>query len=880
MKKYFLITPIVLAVLLFANPTIEFISIDKEVKSDMKILLKFKDGDIDEFKYINTLRDVKNDKLTKLFKGFGIESFKAVFKNRYNEDGILKKDILSKNNRLNLENWRQLEVATETLATKLIEKLNKNQLVEKAIIERPMIFNPHIAPNDTDYEDQWHLNNTDNTDINAEDAWDINTGRNDVIIAVCDGGIDYNHLDLDPGDRSRIIGGTDTGSNDNDPIDDLPFNDPDSYAGHGTRIAGVIGAITDNDSDVSGVMWNCQIMPIKMVGSGSLTVTYPFGAYNWNFSTTAFPSDVADGIDFATNNGADIINLSYGFPDMGYPINEVILRIPLLFDAISNAYNNDVVIVASMGNEGNGSNPTNYPAAFRHEVIAVGATDPDGNRRFSSSTGPHINVSAPGTGIVTTNRGGGTTSVSGTSFSAPIVAGVAGLIISQSRDRGFTITNDDVRHILELTADDVTGPGIGFDEETGFGRVNAFNALQLLDIPNTVQHGISYGGTSTKINTLSPWVYIGSRWGLAAGTYFQVDQYEVTKRISFETPFCDPPEVWIREKESVSMHFGNPNNGYPYAEITNVDAQGFNVKYAAYFVKYNALAQSINKWIPSHPNNTAIAYTAVGHGNLSNETGEISGPYLVCTSNKSYTLNDIPPNSTVSWTYSSNLTYVSGQGTSTLTVKGKSSYNSSGWVKATITTQNSCSNATRTKNIWVGKFNSTVVTGTAAVCPDTYYTYTAQVPGGHSSSYSYTWSYPSNWMWPYYSQNTFRIKTPMYNPEYGTVRVSITNTCGTSSYSGITVYPSYSCGYYYSYYPNPVSEELTIEAVDATTDKTLTTNTVDFSVDLYDSDKKLVKQAKNKENKITINVESLKKGTYFLHIKDKNEVLKKQIIIE
>jgi hypothetical protein len=261
------------------------------------------------------------------------------------------------------------------------------------------------------------------------------------------------------------------------------------------------------------------------------------------------------------------------------------------------------------------------------------------------------------------------------------------------------------------------------------------------------------------------------------------------------------------------------------------------------------------------------------------DLASLSGPYLVCDEITSFSVQNLPPGSTVSWSHSSKLSYVSGQNTSTYKVKASSSSTSgTGTVTATMT--NGWNSRSITKDVWVGKFNSTVVTGTAAVCPDTYYTYTAQVPGGHSSSYSYTWTYPSNWMWPYYSQNTFRIKTPMYNPEYGTVRVSILNACGTSSYSGITVYPSYNCGYYYSYYPNPVSEELTIEAVDATTDKTLTTNTIDFSIDLYDSDKKLVKQAKNKDNKITINVENLKKGVYFLHIKDKNEVLKKQILIE
>ena len=91
---------------------------------------------------------------------------------------------------------------------------------------------------------------------------------------------------------------------------------------------------------------------------------------------------------------------------MGWPINEVILRVPLLYDAVSNAYANNVVTVVAMGNEFEKGNPTNYPAAFAHEVIAVGNTDRSLNRWPTSSTGPHINVSAPGTSIWTTDRGG------------------------------------------------------------------------------------------------------------------------------------------------------------------------------------------------------------------------------------------------------------------------------------------------------------------------------------------------------------------------------------------------------------------------------------------------------------------------------------------
>jgi subtilisin family serine protease len=125
-----------------------------------------------------------------------------------------------------------------------------------AYIEYPINIKPCIVPNDAEYVRQWHLKSSynPNADIDAEQAWEINTGRNDVIIAVCDGGVDYMHPDLDHGDRSRIIMGYDSGNDDNDPMDDLP-DVAGSYGGHGTHIAGIIGAITNNDTLVSGVMW-------------------------------------------------------------------------------------------------------------------------------------------------------------------------------------------------------------------------------------------------------------------------------------------------------------------------------------------------------------------------------------------------------------------------------------------------------------------------------------------------------------------------------------------------------------------------------------------------------------------------------------------------
>jgi hypothetical protein len=160
------------------------------------------------------------------------------------------------------------------------------------------------------------------------------------------------------------------------------------------------------------------------------------------------------------------------------------------------------------------------------------------------------------------------------------------------------------------------------------------------------------------------------------------------------------------------------------------------------------------------------------------------------------------------------------------------------------------------------------------------YTYEAVIPGGHSSTYSYSWTKPSNWSVMAQYDNFTRLYVPQYNPQYGTVRVSITNACGTSGYSGITVYPGYNCGYYFVYYPNPTNSDLKVEAIDATTENTLENSDLDFSVSLFDENQILMRNGKNDNNKIVIDVSNLPKGIYFLHISTKDQVIKEQIIIE
>ncbi len=846
-------------------------NLKQEVNVAFRIIVNLDTTVVAGNRLITPVNIIKQENIRKLLTRFNSQKLQAVYRNRYNEKGFIKTGIQGNPT----ENWHQIILKNISKADELVALLKREKGVINVYLERPIPLKPCIAPNDPEYSSQWHLRSASYpvADIKAEQAWNINKGRNDVIIAVCDGGVDYTHRDLDPGDRSHVITGYDSGNDDNNPMDDLPTDNALSFGGHGTHVAGIIGAMANNAKQVSGVMWNCKIMPVKMVGNGSLTLTYPFGSTNWDFSTTAFPSDVADAIDYAVNNGARVINLSYGFDNMGSLINDVILRVPLLYSSILNAYNHNVVVVAAMGNEYNRGNPIQYPAAFR-EVIAVGNTTNSNppSRYHSSSTGSHICISAPGTNIKSTVRGGGTDVKTGTSMAAPVVSGVAGLIISQGLDRNLNLTNDDVRHILERTTDDITGTGIGFDNETGYGKVNAFSALTLLNSPNEVFHGVSTGGTALKINTFDKWIYIGSRWGLASGTYLSVDQYQITQHVTFNVPYCSVPKVWIRERESLCMSFAQPNDGYPYSEITIITNTGFDVRFAAYYVRYNISGQAVNKWIPTTSASTQIAYTVAGQPNLAAIADPISGPSIVCSSGASFFVNNVPTGCAVSWTCSSNISFDNQTGNPKVFIANGTGV---GTIQATLIS--SCGNVTLpTKTIWAGPPIVNSVTGASPLGvyqPATYY---AEISNSSSMPDSYSWATsPSNGV----TITSYGQSASIMFAQSGwyQVMVKVHNTCGWSSYAMKMV--NIISGYSLTISPNPTTTLTTIELVPASEEKAL--QEPDWDLEVYDAMQSLkAKVQKVKGNKHYLNTSDWKDGVYIIKIRIGNEIINDKLVVK
>jgi thermitase len=285
-------------------------------------------------------------------------------------------------------------------------------------------------PNDQLYQEeyQWNL-----PAIGTEQGWEISKGDEDSTIAVIDTGVDLDHPDL----VNRLVEGYNIiGDNSN----------PDDDNGHGTHVAGIIASETNNRQGIAGLTWFNKIMPVKAMSAEGYGTTF----------------DIAKGIIWAVDNGADVINLSLG----NYKESNVLKR------AIRYAYKNNVVMIAAAGNDS--TRQPSYPAAYP-EVLSVSAVSYDGSLAEFSNYGSYINISAPGVYIPSTYFNEQYASLSGTSMAAPHVAGLAGLIKSTNPE----LTNNEVMSIIQSTAKDLGARGK--DIEFGSGLIDINKALIAAD---------------------------------------------------------------------------------------------------------------------------------------------------------------------------------------------------------------------------------------------------------------------------------------------------------------------------------------------------------------------------------------------------------------
>lgn len=326
--------------------------------------------------------------------------------------------------------------------------LSRNPHVKFAEVDG--LLKPDFEPNDPSYPQQWHL-----PKIQAPAAWDLTQGEG-VTVAVLDTGIDVNHSDF----QGQLLQGRNVVSKNSD-ISDIH--------GHGTAVAGSVGAITNNATAVSGVAGKIKILPVRVTNRSD----------GWTYY-----SDLAAGVTWAADQGAHIVSASYIANESNTVIN-----------AANYLRSKGGIMVNSAGNYG-----TDPGFADTTALITVSATDSNDGKADFSNYGKFVDVAAPGVTIGTTASGGGVQFWSGTSFSAPVAAGVVALI----RAKNPELSISEVETILKKSADD-----LGNTLYYGAGRVNAANAVHMagnLSMENDTQYPTVSIVNPVRDATVKGWV--------------------------------------------------------------------------------------------------------------------------------------------------------------------------------------------------------------------------------------------------------------------------------------------------------------------------------------------------------------------------------------
>lgn len=460
------------------------------------------------------------------------------------------------------------------------------------IYAKPNYYNYlcRTPPNDVDFNLQWGLDNpVEEWDINALRAWSIKTGDSDVRLAILDSGLEEDHYD-EPNDEfwGRIYREKDWT---NQGIDDT--------IGHGTHVAGIAAAATNSGSGqggqhgVAGVAggWN---------GQGGIKLLIAKIAR----TRSEIPDDyILKAIEWATNQGADVINGSIAKPSLP--------NAPDVREALENALSADMTCFFSTGNQ----YPLDMysPAAFANYDIccAVGSMTRQGTRSPTSQCGSQLSFVAPGTDIWSTYDSPlYYDSASGTSMASPHAAGVGALIYSAG---GTNLWDVDCKRIMEHSARDIERYGVGWDEKTGWGCVDAWEALRHLYWPYDFEHATLYNndlqetymGYQDIVFTQPP------KEGLPAGKYW-CDVYRLSRTRGFEYSW-ETPWVWGRLLDvPTGYSHSNPNNAWFYVNVDNITSGSAYFETYVYYLKYDVLGRVINEWAPYDKDDIKIAYSVLG----------------------------------------------------------------------------------------------------------------------------------------------------------------------------------------------------------------------------------------------------------------------------
>lgn len=384
----------------------------------------------------------------------------------------------------------RVEGVSDESSARILKRLN--QLKSVAYAEPNYIVEANRAPNDPYYSSLWGLHNTGQSggtlgaDIGMESVWNNITGS-DVVVAIIDTGIDYTHPDLAANmwHNAGETPGNNIDDDNNGYVDDYyGYNfwyydgDPADDHFHGTHVAGTIGAVGDNGIGIAGINWNAKLMAVKFL----------------NYNGSGYLSDAIMAIEYAVNNGAKVLNNSWGFMSgQQIPSNPLLEPVQSLRDAIEYADQHGVIFVAAAGNDGvNSDTSANYPSSYSvANILSIASTDRNDDRSYFSNWGAiSVDLGAPGSEILSTYPTWYVdppyATISGTSMATPHVAGAAALVWQDNPSLTHRQVIDRIKQgvtpISALSGITVTG-----------GRLNVWQSI-LLNDPNLNHAPIANAG--------------------------------------------------------------------------------------------------------------------------------------------------------------------------------------------------------------------------------------------------------------------------------------------------------------------------------------------------------------------------------------------------
>lgn len=525
-----------------STPRLKEIALDKNKLIDLnqlfnpgELIIKIKVGksiSINEFDY----NGVGDANLNSILDNIGV----------YQAENLYKRKQLP----ASLENTILIKFPLTRTIESVIDELLRQESIEW--VHPNYIYEISAVPNDPSHSAQWHL-----AKVNAAQAWDLGVGNNNIIIGILDTGVDWDHPDLSNNIWINLdeIDGNGIDDDGNGYIDDIrgwdwvtgvnvypgedgdiPDNNPMDFHGHGTHCSGIASATTNNGIGISGMANGCSIMPLRV------------GFKNSGGGGSVLTSFVISAIDYAIDNGAGVLSMSFGGGTGA---------MPELVAPITDAYNNGVVVVHSAGNS-NCDCPNAVDGII--QTISVAATDPDDIKASFSNYGYWIDVSAPGTSILSTLFDDTYGNMSGTSMSAPLVAGLAGLILSQNP----SLTPAEVTNIITSSAENIDNENPSYVGFLGTGRINAFNSLwSMSNIDNFYVENTGPGILS--INSITS----DKTWLTISG--YPATPFEVTPGgIQVVTCHVDWNQISAQETGTITINSNDPDEDPVYVSVTAI----------------------------------------------------------------------------------------------------------------------------------------------------------------------------------------------------------------------------------------------------------------------------------------------------------------------